>query len=136
MANVVIAPADLKVNSTNGQLKAGEADVALATGDWVYRTATGGYNLARANSAATASVAGVAVNNAIVGGVVYINETDPIIAGAVFTADAIYVLSAATAGRIAPLADLVAGNIIVLVGVGSSSTGMSMAIKNTGIVKS
>lgn len=134
MAIVVTDPALLKVSTTGGSFEPGTAGEAISSGDWLYRDASRTYFLAKCDDPDKATLYGVAMNNAILGGTVYVNRDAAIEADAVFAKDVVYVLSA-TAGRIAPEADLVSGNLISIAGVASSTTGLKVGILNTGIAK-
>jgi len=134
MAIIVLDPTVVKVSTTGGSFASGTAGGALANGDWVYRDSLRTYRLADCTSAIKAAVSGVVMNNAISGGTVYVNETQPITTDAVLTKDVAYVIST-TAGRIMPYADLGTGNFITTIGVAGATTALAMGIHATGITK-
>ena len=135
MAVITIDPAVLKISTTTGTTESGTAGEAISSTNWLYQDASRTYFKAKADNATTAVLAGIAMNNAISGGVVLVNKTAPITTDAVLTKDVVYVLSAGTAGKVMPQADLATGNIISIAGVASATTGLVLGIVNTGIVK-
>ncbi len=134
MAIIVFDPTIVKASTVGGRFEEGVAGVALAVGDWVYKDASRIYQKADCTSATKAAVAGIAMNNAIAGGTVYVNETEDITTDAVLTKDVVYVIST-TAARIMPYVDLGTGNLITIVGVAGSTTSLIVGTHATGIAK-
>lgn len=83
-------------------------------------------------SALTATVAGIALHSASSGQPLKVITSGDLNPGATLTAGKIYVQSA-TAGGIAPAADLTTGWRTSIVGVATTTSNLSLAIKNTGV---
>lgn len=112
-------------------IDAGEV-VYLDTGD-TDANGKGKAKLAQCDGTALqATVKGIAINSAAAGQVVAIHTTGALTVNSVLTQGVTYYLSA-TAGKIAPRADLVTGNDVVLLGTASSATSLTVKIDNTGI---
>lgn len=123
---------DLSITAANvtpsaaAVVRDGLAGEAITAGKLLYRDPTTNYTLklADANSATAAArvVCGIAINSASVGTKVNYVVSDPaLVIGATVANGTVYVLSA-TAGGIAPLADLTSGWYAFVIGVGTSTT--------------
>lgn len=110
----------------------GTAGATLTAGMAVYKdAATGTYKIAHCEtSAATAVVAGLALNGASSGQPVEV-QTQGIIALNGLTVGTIYVLSAS--GAIAPAADLASGDYVTVIGVGATSANLDLGINDSGV---
>jgi hypothetical protein len=132
--------ADLSITAANvlyasGEKSAGTAGASVTAGQALYLdSATGTLKLAQCDgTAAEADVKGIALNSAGTGQpVVYAVNGSAINIGATTSKATVYVLSA-TAGGVAPLADLASGNKIVHLGYATATDG-SFVVKltNTG----
>lgn len=111
----------------------GIAGATIAAGEVVYEDAADSakLKLADANtSSATAAVKGIAINSAAAGQRVSYVKSGPTTLGAVLTVGKVYVLSA-TAGKIAPVADLASGWRTSILGVAKSTTSLDVQINNS-----
>lgn len=126
-----LAPAaDVTITSTsvvpgaNAQYRYGVAGAAITAGQLVYLdTTTNTWKLSDANlSAAASDVDGIAINSAANGApVTIVTQDDDLTLGGTAAEGTIYILSA-TAGGIAPAADLTTGWYAVVVALGKSAT--------------
>jgi hypothetical protein len=132
MADITVTAANV-VADAGASIRSGTAGAAITAGQAVYVHTDGTIRLARANAEATASLAGVALNDAAVGQPVSYIMRGTYTAGATVAAGTVYVLSAAAAGGIAPEADLVNPNRVSLLGVGISATKIMVSRINTGV---
>lgn len=116
----------------------GTAGASITAGQAVYLdTAAGTYKLADANdSTATAVVAGIALHAASTGQPLRIQTAGPLTigAGAAPAVGMIYAVSA-TAGGIAPQADLTTGHRTSIIGVGTATGVITLRIWATNAVK-
>lgn len=133
MADLSIT-ASAVVPGTNATVEHGTAGATITAGQVVYRDASDGkYKLADADSA-TAAVRvprGVALNGGSDGQPLAIARSGDVTVNAVLTAGTAYYLSA-TAGGIAPLADLLTGDDVVLLGLAKSTTVLALDIQVSG----
>ncbi len=122
-ADVTITSTNV-VPSANAQYRYGVAGAAITAGQLVYLdTTTNTWKLSDANLSATASdVDGIAINSAASGApVTVVTQDDDLTLGGTAAEGTIYILSA-TAGGIAPAADLTTGWYAVVVALGKSAT--------------
>lgn len=135
MASITMSNAAL-VDLQGAAQISGTAGEAIAQGQLVYRDAvTRKFFLAKANSTTTRDVVGVARNTAGINAPLDVAPSGLISGlGAVLTAGIHYVLSAATGGAIAPIADLASTNSNVLVGFALTTSTLQLDIKNWGYV--
>lgn len=122
MADVSVTAANVQPG-TSGLNNGKVAGVAITAGQWVYLdSATGTLKLADSNaSLATATVIGVALNNAAIGQPVQYQSSGDYTVGGTVAAGAVYVLSA-NAGNMAPVADLASGCYTTVVAIGKTSS--------------
>ena len=122
--------ADLSITAANvvvpgrATRRRGTAGAAIAAGEVVYRDAADGkFKLADADASFMTGVGKVflALNSAANNQPTEVAEAGDINMGSVFTAGTSYYLSA-TPGKIAPRADLGAGDRVILLGVAKSAT--------------
>lgn len=107
---------------TDANYFVGIAGVAITAGQLVYYdTTTGTYKLTDSDALATSQVAGVALDGAAAGQPVVIQDKGTVTIGATIAAGVAYVASQ-TAGGISPLADLLTGDYLCIVGYGASGS--------------
>ena len=134
MADIAITASS--VVKTSGKSSAGIAGATVAAGQPVYKDSTDGSKLkpADASAEASADVVGIALNGAssgqpvkyLVHGVLGIN--------AVASAGEVYCLSA-TAGGVAPAADLLASEYRTVLGIATSSSSLKVMINPSATAK-
>ena len=111
----------------------GTAGATITAGQVVYFDAAAGkYKLAQADSADTDSVVGIAAHGASDGQPIQIITGGKVTLGATLTVGSIYVLSAGTAGGIAPVGDLAASEYVSILGVAQDTSTMLLGILNSG----
>lgn len=121
MANLSITAANVAAQSSAKTVD-GIAGATIVAGDALYLdSADGRYKLADANGSGTTTIAGVALNGASAGQPVKVLTEGMLSLGAILTVGAIYVLSA-TAGKIAPAADLATGHVVNVIGVATTTS--------------
>lgn len=134
MANLTITAASVLAGS-NVLTESGLAGEAVTAGQPVYwNPATKRFGLADANSATAAARAprGIALNSATSGQPVTVAKSGDITLGAVLTAGTAYYLSD-TPGAICPVADVGAGEYVVLLGLAKSASVLALDIQVTGV---
>ena len=124
MADLGILEAEVQMGP-NARVGRGLAGASVSPGQALYKDGAAGHSLkpAQATGEAQANVVGVALNAAEVGQpVAYQMPGDEITLGAAASpaVGEVYALSAAAAGGIAPVGDLVAGNLVTVLGVGKA----------------
>ena len=134
MADLTITAAQV-LKSTGAVVETGNAGETITQGQSVYRKAADKeiYKADANVAAAEAAAVGIALNSAADGQPIKF-QTDGSItlgAGAAPVEGTVYVVSA-TAGGIAPVADLVSTNYVTTLGVGNGSNGIDMILKATG----
>lgn len=134
MADLTITAAQV-LKSTGAVVETGNAGETITQGQSVYRKAADKeiYKADANVTAAEAAAVGIALNSAADGQPIKF-QTDGSItlgAGAAPVEGTVYVVSA-TAGGIAPVADLVSTNYVTTLGVGNGSNGIDMILKATG----
>lgn len=112
----------------------GVLGATVTAGQTVYLdSATNTFKLADANaSSATATVVGIALNGGATGQPVKVAIGGSITPGFTVTVGAVYVQSA-TAGGIAPVADLATGHYTSIVGVGLTASSLMLIMRNSGV---
>jgi len=123
MADLVITAANV-VSVGRATVRTGTAGAAIAAGEVCYRdTADQRFKLADADASFIDDVTevAVAINSAAAGQPITLAAVGNINMGSVFTAGVSYYLSA-TPGKIAPRADLGAGDRVIFLGVARSAT--------------
>lgn len=126
-ANVIAGTGAKKVNGTAG--------ATITAGKPVYLdSTTDTYKIADCDSATAEarSPAGIALHGASSGQPLTIIESGPLTIGATLTPGTAYYLSP-TAGGICPLADVLAGDDVVQIGLASSATVLQVDIQVTGV---
>ena len=129
MADIVITPAD--VQGTDVRKITVIAGETIEAGDPVYHNEVGSnYLVSDADTEGKGQVNGIALNSASAGQPVVIARSGDIDLGAALTVGEVYVLSAE--GGIAPVADLVAGMTVVVLGVATAADNLVLNIINSG----
>jgi len=133
MADVSVTAANVLPLSAG--TSTGIAGAAITAGQTLYADSANGnvLKLADANaSAATSVVVGVALNGAATGQPVTYANSGIYTPGFTVTVGAVYVQSA-TAGAIAPVADLASGYYTNVLGIGVTSSQLMLIIKTAGV---
>ena len=132
MANLSITAASVQVASTV-RLSRGVAGATIEAGDVLYidTSDSNKLKLAIATSAAAAVFAGIATHAALSGQPVQYIPAGAITIGATLAIGTVYVVSA-TAGKICPVADLVAGNYLTIIGMPSTTSILQVYPKASG----
>ncbi len=133
MADVSITATSV-APGTDTQYMDGFLGASVTAGQVVYLdTATNTFKLADANaSSTTANAAGIAMNGGASGQPVKVAVAGTITAGGTLTTGSVYVLSA-TAGGIAPVADLASGHYPVIVGIATSAALLKLSMFKGGV---
>lgn len=121
------------VRGNNSTATSGTAGATITSGQAVYiSVTTGQYLLAKADNANTATCAGIALNSCSINQPIQVLTGGNIIIGATAVVGGTYVLSAANAGGIAPVADLASTNIVDFLAIATSATNLFVQILNSG----
>lgn len=134
MADISITAANV-VKGSNAVVEAGTAGAAITAGQVVYKDAADGkYKLADADGATAAAKAprGIALNGASDGQPLSIIRSGDVTIGATLAAGTAYYLSP-TPGGIAPVADVLSGDDVVLIGLAESTSVLAVDIQITGV---
>lgn len=132
MANLTVTPANVKATSTT-LIKTAMAAAAITAGQSVYVDGTTGkVGLADADLAGANIGAGIALGGAAVDQYVSYAVGGQIAMGATLVKGTTYVVSA-TAGGVAPQADLVGGATVAILGVAADATYLNVIPLNPGI---
>lgn len=134
MADLVLTPANVKPTAANSQTKLVTAGEALTQGEVVYYdSTTKKYFKADADLSAAASTAvGIALTPAGIDAPCVIQTGGDINVGATLTKGELYCVSA-TAGNIAPFADLGSGDWICFLGVAKSTSEIVLSPQYRGV---
>lgn len=130
MADLSVTASQVVASTTTSDIEHGTSGEAITIGQSVYKKASDGkiYKADANASSATATAIGIAISTASAAnqGMSWQKSgTITIGAAASITAGATYYVSA-TAGGIAPEADLATGHYVTFLGVGNSSNGIVM----------
>lgn len=123
------------VAGSNAQVEHGIAGATITAGQVVYRDSTTGKYLKADNNGASAEIRtprGIALNGASDNQPLAIARSGNLTIGATLTAGVAYYLSD-TAGGICPLADVGAGEYVVLLGLASSTSVLAVNVQYTGV---
>lgn len=134
MSDISITAANVQKTATS-KTESGVAGATITAGQWVYKDpSTGKYLLADCDSATAAArvPAGVALNGAADGQPLAIATAGPVTIGGTLTAGVAYYLSA-TAGGMAPVADLASGDYPCILGIATSASVLDIAIHSAGV---
>lgn len=135
MADITITPASV-VQGADARVEHGTFGATVTQGQAVYRdSADGKYKLADADSATAAARAprGIALNAGANGQPGTIQLSGDLTIGATLTPGTAYYLSALTPGGICPLADVGAGDDVVLLGIAESASVLHLSIQVPGV---
>lgn len=134
MADVVITPANV-IAQDGALIEHGTFGAAVTAGQVVYlNTTTRKWELADADALASANGVGIALNGGAADQKGSIVVEGPVALGAVLTLGTAYGVSA-TAGGLAPLADLLAGDYVTFLGVPTSTSVLYLRRIVTGVAK-
>ena len=134
MADITVVAADV-VAGTGASFTTGTAGATITAGQTVYLdSGTSTFKLADCDaSAATATVVGIALHGSLSGQPLKVHTGGDITLGVTpMTKGLIYVQSA-TAGGIAPSADLVGGDFTTFLGVAKTAAILTVTLNNSGI---
>jgi len=134
MTDLVITAASV-VAGSNAIKENGVAGETITAGQVVYRdSSTGSYKLADTDSATAESRTprGIALNGAASGQPLAIIRSGDVTIGATILAGVAYYLSG-TAGGICPVADVASGDYVALLGMGKSTTVLTVDIQAPGV---
>lgn len=136
MADLVITASQV-VPSTNARFQTGDAGEALTAGMPAYRkTADRKWYKADADAVDSAEAAGIVVCDAAAGQRVFVQDDGDLVLGAAAApvAGETYVVSA-TAGKIAPIADLASGDYVTHLGVGKTGNKLQLHVHPSRLAK-
>jgi len=132
MADLSITAASV-VKGADASIETGIAGATVTAGQPVYLDeTTGKYLLSDNNASGKKTVRGIALNGAALNQPLTIQTRGEITIGATLTAGSPYYLSA-TAGGIAPEADLSSGMDVVLLGLAKSTTVLVLDVRVAGV---
>ena len=132
MADISIT--DASVNLTSGQTNTLDAGETIAAGDLLYLNSTDNkvYQASNVTSVSTATVIGMALNNAGADQpVTYVMNGGVINIGAVLTVGTVYVLS--EAGLMAPDTDRASNDYVSVIAIPSTTSILELTIINSGV---
>lgn len=136
MADLSITAASV-VAGSGAKKVTGTAGASITAGQVVYLdSSTSTYKLADTDSATAAvrSPAGIALNGAASGQPITVCTSGPVTIGATVAVGDVYYLSG-TAGGLAPVADVAAGDYPCIIGICTSTTVLDVKIHEAGAVK-
>ncbi len=135
MADITVTAANVQ-KGVDARIASGVAGATITAGQVVYiDTADAGKLKPVDSDSATAAArapAGIALNGASAGQPVTFQNEGQITIGGTVTVGVLYVASD-TAGGIMPSADLETGDYVALIGIGVSSTSISLCLFNSGV---
>lgn len=137
MADLSITAANC-ISGSGARIEHGTAGETVTAGKLVYldQTTTGKWLLADADAATAAARGqgkiGVALNGAALNQPLAVQTEGPITIGATVVAGTSYFLSP-TPGGIAPLADILAGDYVTLVGIATSTSVIKLDFQYSGV---
>lgn len=136
MADISVTAASVQ-KTANTSIKAGVAGATVTAGQPVYKDSADEDQLkpALATAAATAACVGIALNGAADGQPLRYATRGNLTFNAALAAGQTYVVSAAAAGGIAPVADMGTGNFVTVLGIGTSTTNLKLNINQSGVAK-
>lgn len=135
MADISVTAASVLAGATAVVEHGAKAGATLTAGQVVYKAASDGKLKLADNDNATSEIRsayGITLNGAADGQPVSVLKKGPLTLNAVLTAGTTYVLSA-TAGGIAPQADVASGDDVIILGVAKSTTVLEVNIVDTGV---
>lgn len=111
------------------------AGATIVAGDMVYEDGVNGAKLAKGDVVATADAVGMALNGGADNQPIEVQYGGDINPGGTVVVGETYVLSAANAGKIAPVGDLASTNSPTIFGLGTTTSNIQMSINVSGILK-
>ncbi|MBN9078518.1 MAG: hypothetical protein BGN87_00140 [Rhizobiales bacterium 65-79] len=133
MTDVSITAANVKAGSNAIVDRSGNAGATVTAGEPVYKDATSGkYKLSDCNATGAKSCDGIALNGASDGQPLAILKGGDITIGGTLVAGTVYCVSA-TAGGIAPQADITTGDDVIILGVAKSASVLNVHIQTPGV---
>lgn len=130
-ADITVTAASVKLVS--GPTETGTTAEAVAAGQAVYVTTAGLIGLADADASGKDACAGIAINSAASGQPISYAKSGAVVnTGATVVVGTIYVLSA-TAGGVAPAADLKSTHKTTILGVATTAANIKLSIVASGI---
>jgi len=102
------------------------AGVTITAGETLYTNASGQLALSQGTSATLAKCTGIALNGASPGQPVNYIKSGNLTLNAALTVGITYCVSAANAGKIAPISDLSSGSYTFILGVATTTTNLSL----------
>jgi hypothetical protein len=133
MADITVTAANV-APGTGAVVVTGTFGETVTAGQAVYlKSSDSEWYLANADAATTDDVVGIALNGGANGQPGSVQTRGQITIGGTVAIGTVYVLSAAAAGGIAPVADLAATNLVTVVGVGITAAIIDMHIKTTSV---
>ena len=134
MADVSVTAASV-VKTDDTAVREGIAGGTVTAGQTLYKDATDSSKLkpAVATGLATAAVVGIALHGAAADQPVQYATRGNLTFNAAFTVGTTYVLSAASAGGIAPVTDLTSGNYPTTLGIATTTSNLKLGINASGI---
>lgn len=133
MADLSITAANVK-KGTTGEIKRATAGATITAGQVLYKDTSDSNKFKLADvttSSATATVAGVALNNAAASQPVNYVDAGTLDLGATLTVGSTYVLSAS--GAIAPIGDLASSDYVSYIGYATAADSMTLMVESTGV---
>lgn len=133
MADITVTAGSV-IAATGGGTIAVTAGETITAGELVYKDTSDSnkYKKAIVTTAATATLAGIALNGASDGQPLTVQTSGNVNPGATVIVGEIYIVSN-TAGGIAPEADGVTGDFITTLGVGTTSSNIKIGILQSGV---
>jgi predicted transcriptional regulator len=131
MADLTITAANV-VKYSGAFSRSGTAGEDITAGEAVYLSG-GEVMLAQADDEDTDAAVGIALNSAADGQPVSYLVAGGLNPGATVTVGTVYVVSAAAAGGIAPLADLASTEYVTILGVGTTTSRIDVNINVSGV---
>jgi hypothetical protein len=139
MSDVSVTNTAVKAANSDTVIAHGIAGATIAAGKVVYADASDNYEIKPAiatNATQADSVVGIALNDASADQPVAYATAGDVTFNSAFTVGAVYVLSGANAGGIAPSADLDSSsntNYATILGVSTSATNLRLGLKASGV---
>ena len=123
--------------ATGAVIHTGIAGGTIVAGQPIYEdgSASSVLKAAQGTTAVLANVVGIALNGGAIGQRIQYIKTGNLTMNAVLVAGQTYVVSAAAAGGIAPIADLGSGNFPTILGIAISTTVLKVDIQVGGVAK-
>lgn len=133
MADLSITASQVLPPATGGRYETLLAGAAITAGQLCYKDGTSA-KLVDNDAAASASIRGVALNDAASGQKITLQTGGTVTIGAAASvAQGVIYGSSSTAGGIAPSADFASADYVSILGVGNASDGIALDINNSGI---